>query len=210
MIVPTFLATAGVAGHLLGDDAVARRWHEDSALTGYTVGGLAAHLSRALLTVAVYLDTATTDVPASTDAVGYFLAVLGDHDPVASAFHRAVRERATASADAGPQAVHAAFTEAHRSLAERLSPETVAATVTVLDGVTLQVGDYLRTRLVELVVHLDDLAVSVDLEPPAVAEDAYEVVAATLARLAARRLGGLDVVRSLARRERHPDAVRAL
>ncbi|GGI08903.1 maleylpyruvate isomerase N-terminal domain-containing protein [Egicoccus halophilus] len=209
-VAASFLATAGAARPLLASDAVARRWDDASALPDYSVAGLAAHLARAVLTVDGYLSSASPDVPATSDAVGYFLAVLADHDPVDSAFHRSVRARATAAAAAGRDGLLDAFTAAQRSLTDALDRVSPDDTVTVLDGVTISVDEYLRTRLVELVVHVDDLSVSVDAEPVALPDAAHEEVAAVLARLAVRRHGGLAVVRSLARRERHPDPVRAL
>jgi hypothetical protein len=41
--VAVFLAAAEVADALIGSDAVGDRWGHDSALPGYTVGGLAGH-----------------------------------------------------------------------------------------------------------------------------------------------------------------------
>lgn len=77
-----------------------------------------------------------------------------------------------------------------------------------LEGST--VAEYLTTRLVELVVHADDLAVSVGVDDPAPSEDACRAVAGVLAQTAALRDGGLDAVRALAPRERHPQPLRAL
>lgn len=205
----TFLVTAQVAEDLVASGAVADRWEEPSALPGYTVGGLAAHLARAVLTVSRYLDRpAATGEP--VDAAGYFLRTLGTHDPHASAFHEQVRARATAEAAEGPAALVARLRDARLRVADRLATIEPEVRIAVLDEVVLAVGDYLDTRLVELVVHLDDLAVSVGQEvPDGVPREAYATVAAILARIAVERAGAVATIRSLARRERHPDAVRA-
>ncbi|MBW3578721.1 MAG: maleylpyruvate isomerase N-terminal domain-containing protein [Actinobacteria bacterium] len=204
-----FERCAEVAAALVASEAVAAAWAAPSSLPGYTVAGLAGHLARAVFTVEDYLE-----VPAPppdrelTDAAGYFVVVLGSHDPRDSELHRTIRGRADTGA-VGPDALAHAIRDATRRLRERRSTINRQAPVGVLDGVALPLVEYLKTRLVELVVHIDDLAVSVD-QLPALPADAYRLVACVLSQVAALREGGLDVVRSLARRERHPDAVRAL
>lgn len=98
-----FLMTARAAEDLVGNAAVAARWDEPSALAGYTVGGFAGHLARAVLTTERYLDTPAPGRP-GTDAAGYFVQVLASHDPQDSEFHRRVRERSEETGHAqGPR-----------------------------------------------------------------------------------------------------------
>ncbi len=205
-----FLTTAVAAEDLIGDPRVAERWAGPSALQGYTVGGLAGHLARAVLTADRYLDSSTPG-PVTTDAAGYFVAVLADHDPVDSDLHRRVRARGEAAAQAGPAALVAELGAARDRLADRLPGLDPDAPVAVRDGLILSVAEYLDTRLVELVLHLDDLAVSVGLdEADGIPREATARVASVLAHIAVERAGGVETLRSLARRERHPEAVRAL
>lgn len=207
-----FTAAAAAAQQWIASDVVAARWDEPSALADYTVAGLAGHLARAVLTVERYLDApAPAAEGGHTDAAGYFATVLGADDPVDSERHQRIRQRGIDTAADGPDALAAQLGEARHRLADRLSPAAMADRIEVADGVTLPLGAYLETRVVELVVHLDDLAVSVGYaEPDGVPAAAVDVAAAVLARVAARRTGGLVTVRSLARRERQPDPVRAL
>lgn len=206
-----FLATAGMAQQWVGSDAVAARWEQPSALAGYTVAGLAGHLARAVLTVERYLDAPAPAVDGDTDAAGYFATVLGADDPVDSERHHRIRQRGVDTAADGPAALAAQLDEARRRLADRLHPAAMAHRIEVAGGVTLPLGAYLETRVVELVVHLDDLAASVGADDPGeLPAAAVDVTAAVLAQVAARRAGGLATVRSLARRERQPGAVRAL
>lgn len=212
MIAELFHRLAEATADRIGSETVARRWRDDSALEGYTVEGLAGHLARGVLTVEAYLDQPSLGSDAElTDAAGYLTTVLASHDPVDSELHRAVRERGTAAAVDGPEALAEEVRAAGRRLRERLDDAALQRPVLVLDDVALTLEEYLKTRLVELVVHLDDLAVSIgetgDDETP---QDAYRVVAGVLGQVAASRAGGLATVRSLARRERHPDPVRAL
>lgn len=209
MIDRLFLGTAQVAEGFIEHAEVAARWERDSALPGYTVGGLAGHLARAVLTVPRYLDAAGRSQGRPVDASGYFAEVLGDHDPVASDLHAAVRSRSVQEAEDGPGELIRRMREARQRLATVLDEDRLQRHVQVRDGLELSVADYLETRLTELVIHLDDLAVSVDREPPEVTPEALRCVAAVLGRTAARRVGGWETIRSLSRAERHPAAVRA-
>ncbi|MCU1633886.1 MAG: hypothetical protein JWM61_2538 [Micrococcaceae bacterium] len=210
-ILGAFLAAAEHVEVVLGSKAVAEHWEDQSALEGYTVAGLAGHLARGVLTVEKYLDapepSTTTE---ATDAAGYITAVLGDHDPVDSGFHRSVRARSLDTSRVGASALAREVGRSRLGLHQRLDESTMGRRVEVLQGVVITVEEYLRTRLVELVVHLDDLAVSVGQESSKdLPQDAYDEVAIVLAEVAVRRHGALPVIRGLARRERHPEAIRA-
>lgn len=137
--------------------------------------------------------------------------MLTDHDPVASDLHQAVRKRSMETSQDGPVALRQRLAEARGSLERRLMTTPPDQPVAVLGDLVLPLSAYLETRLVELVVHLDDLAVSLGrAEPADIPPAAFDVVAAVLAQLAVRRAGVLPTIRSLARAERQPDAVRAL
>ena len=72
----------------------------------------------------------------------------------------------------------------------------------------MTLDDYLVTRLIELVVHTDDLAVSLDVAAPPIPAAATGLVITTLVEVARIRHGDTAVLRALTRRER--DAVAAL
>lgn len=211
-LVDLFLELARTAADLVASDEVRRRWSQPSALRGYEVGGLAGHLARAVLTVESYLDAPEpAEDRALSTAVDYFVAVLGAHDPVDSEFHSAVRRRGAEAAADGPEVLTASLRAATARLRDRLRAiDPAHKRVVVLQDLTLTLDEYLRTRVAELLIHLDDLAVSLGLGSPDVPGDACRVVAGLLGELAAVRAGGLATVRSLARAERHPQPVRAL
>ncbi|MEU8176518.1 hypothetical protein AB0C14_26905 [Microbispora hainanensis] len=73
----------------------------------------------------------------------------------------------------------------------------------------LPLDQCLLTRLVELVVHLDDLAVSLDIPTSPVPAEAADAVAVCLTRIAVARHGLLPVIRILSRRERAVDQIAA-
>jgi hypothetical protein len=78
-------------------------------------------------------------------------------------------------------------------------------------GRALEIDEYLKTRLIELTIHVDDLALSVRLPAPAMPEQATTLAIAVLVGVARARSGDLAVLRALTRRERDPDeALRVL
>jgi hypothetical protein len=72
----------------------------------------------------------------------------------------------------------------------------------------MRLADFLVVRLVEVLVHADDLAVSVDLPPPALTKDSADALVALFLGMCRRRYGDSAVIRAFTRRER--DAVDAL
>ena len=74
---------------------------------------------------------------------------------------------------------------------------------------SLLLDDLLVTRMMELAVHSDDLAVSVGTATPAPPERAVDTVIQLLSRLAVRRHGPTAVLRALSRAERAPATVAA-
>ena len=63
--------------------------------------------------------------------------------------------------------------------------------------------------MVEIVVHTDDLARSIDVPTPAFPDDVYRPVLHLLAELATERHGQAALTSALTRRERMPDTVSA-
>jgi hypothetical protein len=74
---------------------------------------------------------------------------------------------------------------------------------------SLRLEDFLLTRVLELVVHSDDLAVSLGTATPEMPAAVNEATVRLLAALAVDRHGALPVVRALSRRERAPETVSA-
>ncbi|HZE33962.1 MAG TPA: hypothetical protein VE198_21340 [Actinoallomurus sp.] len=70
--------------------------------------------------------------------------------------------------------------------------------------------DFVTSRLLELVVHSDDLAYSVGMPTPELPAEATETVVDLLSRIALRRHGPTNVLRALSRAERAPSSISAL
>jgi hypothetical protein len=174
------------------------------------VRGLAGHLLRAMTSVEGYLDHPD---PAGGGrdvlcAARYYATVLGAETDIHSDLHRSVRQRGVEAAPGRADDFAFQWGETAGALVVRLVREPADRLVEVYGGLVLTLDEYLVTRLVELVVHGDDLATSIGVAPPAVSPAATGLVIATLVDVARLRHGDTGVVRALARRER--DAVGAL
>jgi len=74
--------------------------------------------------------------------------------------------------------------------------------IEVFGDMCMPLDDYLVTRMVEAVVHSDDLAVSLGLETPSFAPDVLDLVMVALLGIARERHGDLAALRTFARGER--------
>jgi hypothetical protein len=205
-----YLHAARTALALLEHDAVAAAWDAPSALDGFTTGGLAAHLAQQITSVAAALDT---------DLAGKATVALLDHydraawlaADIDNEVNTAIRAGSEHRADAGPDTVLADARAALARLDTVLPGMDAAAPLTNAHwAYAMRLDDLLRTRIMEFVVHADDLAVSAGIDTPVFDEDAFDTAVWILTRLAARRHGQAALVRALARTERAPDAISGL
>ena len=201
-----FLQTSQAALGFIASEDVAARWESPSALPKFSLRGLVGHLYRATGSVEAYLERPEPAGP-PIDAARYYSRAV-DVPDIDSDLHRAVRERGEEAAAEGHGSVVARWTELLERLEPRLREESPERRVEVFRGLILSLDDYLVTRIVELVVHIDDVACSVDLDPPQLPEAAFEVAIGCLVDVGRVRHGDRAVVRALARRER--DDVQAL
>lgn len=203
-----YLATAGAAVELLGRGIVGERWDQPSALAELKVSGLAGHLARAVLQVEWVLDRPEPDGE-PIGAVQYY-GELDGVDDLHSDLNAGVRDRGEETAAGGWGRLYLDTSGALDRLAGRL-PTVPEGRLVLAFGRSLTIDEYLKTRLIELTVHLDDLAASLDVEPPELPLEATGVAIAVLVGVGRARVGDVAVLRSLARRERDTtDALRIL
>jgi Mycothiol maleylpyruvate isomerase N-terminal domain len=201
MVTDAFLSAAATVADLLRSPALATSWRSPSALAEFRVSGLAGHLARGVFTVERYLAAPAPAGGPTTDAAGYFVAVSGDPD-LSSESNRQIRDRGELDAGTGPDDLAGRYDAALARLAAELPGIPPDRPMPMVAGHVLSLSDCLLTRLVELLVHADDLAVSIGVAPPAFADEPAELVVSVLARAARRRHGTAPVLRALARRER--------
>jgi hypothetical protein len=209
MIREAFLATAEVALDLVRDRSVVARWSQPSALPGFTTGGLAAHLAGQVTRV----DSALRSQSSPDSAVGlleHYRRSEWVHSDRDSGINAAIRDSGERHAQAGPAGVAELAGAALERLRRSLPTEPPDRVVELpWAGWCLTVEDFLVTRVMELVVHSDDLAVSVDATTPALPGEALDVTIRLLSGVAAQRHGALAVIRAFSRVERAPGSVAA-
>src|SRR5207248_7684766 len=115
---------------------------------------------------------------------------------------RAIRQRGLTPAPDTPEEFPGIWAATMAHSRARLDTEPAGRRVRVYGDMVLTLDEYLVTRLIELVVHADDLAVSLDVPPPALPPAATGLAIATLVEVPRIRHGDTAVVRALTRRER--------
>jgi hypothetical protein len=191
-----FLDGARVVAAVLRSPAVGEAWDEPSVLEHQTVGSLAGHVARAgVLVVGGYLDQEPPDAPTFDSAADYYATMA---DMLTDDAHRAVRERSAAVAARGWRSVGDETEASLAALSARL-PAEPADRVTPVAGGAMVLDDYLATRIVEQVVHLDDLARSVGEANWTVPDNVVQVALATGAAIGTRRWGSGAMIRALYR-----------
>ena len=195
-----FLACSRAARSLAGAPEVAAKWDEPSALERWKVSGLTGHLTRATTSVEAYLDAGQAPEGEAITPARYYELIL-DRD-LDSDLNVAVRDRGDEMAADGLAPLLALWDGTLARLEERLDYEAASRRVRVFDDLVLKLDDYLVTRMLEMIVHADDVAVSTGAALPDFPEAAYELAIGTLVDAARLHRGELAVLRALARRER--------
>jgi uncharacterized protein (TIGR03083 family) len=213
-LVPAFFSACDLALAVVSSDPVAERWEADSALDGLTVGALAAHLYAATRRLEKALAQREPEAPGMVAGIADFYGPnrIDDTTQLDDAFHVAIRAEAAERAGRGAGALVEAFEALVGRLKISLADQRSTRLVPVLriEGGAASLSEYLRTRVVELLVHTDDLAASVgtEIDPPA---DAASAAFGVFLDLARARAGDVAVLRAFSRRERaDPETLRVL
>lgn len=197
----SFLQAAEAALALVELPEVGGRWTAPSALPRLSVGALAVHLGNQVVRAAQILPQDPRDLPVLAGADEHYARsswpTAAPDDPVND---RGGDE--TAALD-GQQAVRDRVAEHLATVRAVLADGTARDVVPVpWAGWAMRREDFLLTRMVEVVVHADDLAVSVGVDTPVFPAAVFEPVRDLLVRLAVERHGQARLVAALTRRER--------
>lgn len=193
------VTSAEAAAELIASTEVRVAWAEASALEGMTVGALAAHLIRATGAVIAYLDRTDPDERPTTDLLTpatYF------HAAIDSPIHDRIKEVSADEAAAGHEELTLKSRQLAIDLAERFEGEPVDRLVGALGQRMLLLDDFCRTRMIEIGIHIDDLAHSVDLATPVLDPGVTAEVIEILVSIARHLHGDWAVVHALGRAER--------
>ncbi|WP_112247326.1 maleylpyruvate isomerase N-terminal domain-containing protein [Kribbella monticola] len=204
-----FLAVARLAATLLREPSLESAWTKASALAEFSVGGLAGHLAFQVLAIPQIIREPIPAEPTITlldhyARVQWIDAALDDDISVR------IRTGGEQLAGDGPAVLADELDAAIAQLESDLSTAPDRAVRISLWGPwSLMLDDMLVTRMMELAVHADDLAVSIGVQTPVFPDRAVETVVDLLTRLAMRRHGQTPVLRALSRAERSPASITA-
>jgi hypothetical protein len=206
-----YLAAARTAVTLLGDPAVAAGWAAPSALPEFGVAGLAGHLARQLFSVPEVLAAQRpADDAGPIPLADHYARSAWRDAALDDDVNVGIRRHGEALAGDGPAALAARAAATLAELTDALPAVDPQRPVFLPWGPwSLRVDDFLVTRMMEIAVHGDDLAVSVGIATPQLPEAVLEPVLALLTALAVRRHGQPAVLRALARAERAPASIAA-
>ncbi|MDQ0780056.1 hypothetical protein QF026_008522 [Streptomyces aurantiacus] len=209
-VIDTYLGTAGQAVALLGTPEVAAAWHRPSVLPKMTVNSLAGHLSYQIFSVGPALEELESD-EAPIPLLEHYAQAAWIDAPLDGDVNTGIRAKGEHIASEGPPSLtdraRTALDEQQTKLAACSADQAVFMPQT---GWALRLDDFLVTRMLELAVHMDDLAVSVGLTAQELPDAAFDHVLVLLTRLAARRHGQAPLLRALTRAERAPAAINAI
>jgi hypothetical protein len=196
---------------LIGRPEVAESWVAESSCTGMTVGALTRHLVEQTRYVVGLLAPDAPAAPPGTETISLLEHyarsdwVGADLDDEANRF---VLVKSEEQAREGVEAAVALQDALVTELPDVLDAAP-ASTFVPWDGASLPTDDFLVTRLMEMVVHSDDLACSVDVSVPDFGPAVLEPVLGLLTALAVVRHGQDAVVRTLTRPQRAPATIAA-
>ena len=122
-----------------------------------------------------------------------------------SPIHEQIKRVSADEAAIGHQATAAKCADVATQLGRRLADESDDRLVGALGGRMLTLDDFCRTRLIEVLLHLDDLSVSVGESRPETDPLGVAIVIDILGSIARHVHGDWTVVYALARSERVGD-----
>jgi hypothetical protein len=196
-----FPIAAAVALEEIQRDEVRDQWLLPSALPKMSIGALACHLGRQVIRAAELLPVATDIPPLDCVDTHYHQAAwvmsTSPDDPP--------NDRSTEEAEAayGAAVLADRCSEALQAVRRLLADGTARDVVAIpWQGWSLRRDDFLLTRMLEIVVHADDLALSIGVRTPEFPAEVFAPVRDLLVRLAVRRHGQSAVISALARSER--------
>ncbi|HEX4163732.1 MAG TPA: maleylpyruvate isomerase N-terminal domain-containing protein [Acidimicrobiales bacterium] len=198
---------------ILARAEVVESWNQPSAVARYSVGGVAAHAVHGVLWLEQVLKDAEptglrmVKVP---EYMGLNRVDGEDDDP----FGASLRSAAEAFAATGAHIVAAALTVSRDELVTLLDAAPASRPVPVIRvaGAYAPLSEYLPTRILEAIVHGDDVVSSVPgLQVPDPPPGAVSAALEVCLELARARVGDLESLRAFTRAERAiPDALRVL
>jgi hypothetical protein len=212
-VAQAFREAAEAFAEIVDRPEVGKTWEQPSALEGYSVGAIVGHVNAAIGWLGPLLDApAQPDLRPTplNDLLGFVHGLkIGPNGADRHPVHDVVRDQCERAARHGWESNRDKFRGLAVRLTARLEGESGNRLLDLRPTVPLVVrlGDWLPTRVLELVVHGDDLATSAGIECPPLSGAAAGVAIEVMLAVARAAHGDLAVIRALARRERAGAAV---
>ena len=193
---------------LVASPAVAAAWDRESALPGMTVGGLTRHLVSQPECAVEFLSAPPPATAQTVSLMDYYARVDWLAAPISAEENTSIRDDFNELAAPGASDSLAILERSRNELPSAISAASPTTYVAWQDC-ALNLDDFLVCRLLEIVVHTDDLAMSLDLPSPRFDPEVLDPVLGLMAALSQRRHGQDSVVRALARTERATGSISA-
>lgn len=206
-----YVGAARSAVTLVAHPSVGERWDQPSALTKMSVGALASHLANQVISTRAALNgDAGRGREPPISLLDHYRRVKWAQEGLDDEANIAIREQAAEAAADGHAALAYKVAAALDQVASALTGEELPVVVRMpwWDW-SLSLDDFLVTRMMEIAVHSDDLAVSVEVPTPDLPDAVIQPVLHLLVRVSTRRHGQPAVLRALSRSERAPDSIAA-
>ncbi|WP_034263139.1 maleylpyruvate isomerase N-terminal domain-containing protein [Actinospica robiniae] len=205
-----YLEVAQTAAALLAAEDVADHWDEPSALADFSVRGLAGHLAGQIFFLPAML---AEPIPAEPviDIEDYYARVEWIGTALDTPFNQRIRTGGEQDAAGGPADLAARVAACVAELRTTLPGEPGRPVRRPTWGAwSISFDDFVTSRMLELLIHSDDLACSVGVPTPEFPAEAVQTVVDLLSRISLRRHGSTAVLRALSRAERAPASISAL
>jgi hypothetical protein len=205
-----FVEAADATAGLLANPAVAANWGEPSALTGFTVGGLAVHLASQVLNTTRGLDREIPPELPHITVLDHYARSVWVEAAVDHEVNVGIVTGSEAEAVEGPVGLATKVDAAVAELRHRLPQEPAERRAAMPWWQwSTSLDDLLVTRMMEMAVHSDDLAVSIQVPTPPMPDSVLDPVLDLLSQLSRRRHGSLALLRAYSRRERATESISA-
>jgi Mycothiol maleylpyruvate isomerase N-terminal domain len=187
---------------------VAVAWDHESSCVGMSVGGLTRHLISQPVLVVTLLQTDPEPDAETIGLLEHYARAAWVREDLEGDTNQTIRENSDQQAAEGVGPAITVLDDALTQVDSALAAPP-RSTFIPWQGWALQTDDFLVTRLMEMVVHSDDLAASVDVPAPDFGPEVLDPVLRLLTALSVRQHGQDAVVRTLTRPQRAPDTITA-
>lgn len=143
---------------LVAADSVTEAWERESALAGMTVGGLTRHLVSQPESAVEFLLSEPPPDATAVSLSDYFARVDWLDAGINDVENTSIRDHFNELAQPGPAASLKVLEQSRDELSAAIAA-AAQSTFVLWQGCALHIDDFLVCRLLEMVVHADDLAV---------------------------------------------------